>query len=392
MTRLRRSTVLWVVAMVVGVAALAAIAIATTPPDESMDPEGTGPVGGAALLAVLERNGVEVEVARSAEEVRRSLGDGAAGDDTSVVVANPTNLGTSAATQLREQTLGVDRLVLLSPDTEQLLAMRAAAVSVTSPTGLEVTSECDNDPIDDGDRLAAVDARYETPDGSAATTCFPLRLVDEDEEAGDAHGSAMVQLPSTGSHPPLTIVGTRTGFGNRVITQADNAAIALRLLGGSPRLIWYQPGVGDLSGGETRSAGTLWPLWLGPVLGLVAVGTVLLAVIRGRRLGRLVAEPLPVVVHAAETTESRGRLYRRAQDRPRAAAVLRLATIDRLRSRLALRRTDPLDVVARATSAATSRPVSEVMDLVAGPDPTDDAALVQLAQDLSDLEEEAHRP
>ena len=93
-----------------------------------------------------------------------------------------------------------------------------------------------------------------------------------------------------------------------------------------------------------------------------------------------------------ETTESRGRLYRRAQDRPRAAAVLRLATLDRLRARLGLRRGDPVEVVARATSAATGRPVSEVLDLVAGPHPTDDAALVRLAQDLTALEEKAHRP
>ena len=57
-----------------------------------------------------------------------------------------------------------------------------------------------------------------------------------------------------------------------------------------------------------------------------------------RRLGRLVREPLPVVVRAVETTERRGRLYRRAGDRARAAAVLRLAPADRLARRLAVRR------------------------------------------------------
>ena len=69
-----------------------------------------------------------------------------------------------------------------------------------------------------------------------------------------------------------------------------------------------------------------------------------------------------------------------------------IATLDRLRARLGLRRGDAVDVVARATSAATGRPVSEVLDLIAGPDPTDDAALVRLAQDLTALEEKAHRP
>ena len=72
--------------------------------------------------------------------------------------------------------------------------------------------------------------------------------------------------------------------------------------------------------------------------------------------------------------------------------MLRVASLDRLRSRLGLRRGDSLETVARAISAASGRPVSEVLDLVAGPEPTDDAALVRLAQDLSDLEEKAHRP
>ena len=39
-----------------------------------------------------------------------------------------------------------------------------------------------------------------------------------------------------------------------------------------------------------------------------------------------------------------------------------------------------------------SRYEAMVLDLVAGPDPTDDAALVRLAQDLTALEEKAHRP
>lgn len=190
----------------------------------------------------------------------------------------------------------------------------------------------------------------------------------------------------------MTVIGTTTGFTNGQITQEHNAAIALRLLGGSPRLLWYQPDVTDLADSEDVEDGSLLPAWFTPSLALVGFSLVVLALVRGRRLGRLVPEPLPVVVRAVETTESRGRLYRRAQDRPRAATVLRLATLDRLRSRLGLRRGDSVETVARAISAATGRPVSEVLDLVSGPHPTDDAALVRLAQDLSDLEEKAHRP
>lgn len=386
---------MWVLAVVLGVGALAAIAIATTPPGDAMDPEGVGPGGGAALVAVLEQNGVDVVVATSIDDVTSALRD--RDDDTSVVVANTSNLGTAAATTLRQEALGTERIVMLSPSTAQLRALRADATGLPVGAAIQVDSRCDIGPVDEGDSLIGIDSRYEPgKDTSGAKSCFPLRLQTEDggEEGEGDHGAGLLELPSTSAHPAITIVGTTTGFTNRTITDEDNAAIALRLLGGSPRLLWYQPSIADIANSDSSDLEdeSLLPAWLAPALALVAFSLVVLALVRGRRLGRLVREPLPVVVRAVETTESRGRLYRRAQDRPRAATVLRLATLERLRSRLGLRRGDTVDVVARAISAATGRPVSEVLDLVAGPHPTDDAALVRLAQDLSDLEEKAHRP
>lgn len=394
-----RRPALWLLVVVLGVGALAAIAIATTPPGDAMDPEGVGPGGGAALVAVLEQNGVDVVVATSIDDVRAALTD--TDDDTSVVVANTSNFGTAAATTLRQESLGTDRIVLLSPSSAQLRALRADATGLPVGAAIQVESRCDIGTVDEGDSLIGIDSRYEAGQGSpGARVCFPLTIQadegDGDEGEGD-HGAGFLELPSTSGHPAISIVGTTAGFTNGTITDEDNAAIALRLLGGSPRLIWYQPSIADIADSTGTDSGDrdddpLVPAWLAPALAIVAFSLVVLALVRGRRLGRLVREPLPVVVRAVETTESRGRLYRRAQDRPRAATVLRLATLDRLRTRLGLRRGDPVDVVARAISAATGRPVSEVLDLVAGPDPTDDAALVRLAQDLSDLEEKAHRP
>lgn len=385
---------LWLLAVVLGVGALAVIAALSTPPGNAMEPDGVGPAGGAALVAVLEQNGVDVEAVTSIGEVSEALRAGSSG--TTVVIANPSNLGTAAARTLRQGSLGVDRLVALSPSTDQLRALGADVTALPVGAVMPVSSRCDIGPVDEGDALVGIDTRYEVRDGaSSARVCFPLTIQTEegkDTEAGD-HGAGLLDLPSSSSHAPLTVVGTQGGFTNGAIAEEDNAAIALRLLGGSPRLLWYQPGVGDLApDDDAATEGGLLPAWFLPVLGLVAVAVVVLALVRGRRLGRLVREPLPVVVRAIETTESRGRLYRRAQDRPRAAAVLRLAALDRLRARLGLRRGDPVEVVARATSAATGRPTGEVLDLVAGPDPTDDAALVRLAQDLTALEEKAHRP
>ncbi|KRE43782.1 DUF4350 domain-containing protein [Knoellia sp. Soil729] len=384
---------LWLLLVALGVGALAAIAIATTPPGGAMDPEGVQAPGAAALVAVLEQNGVDVQVSTSIEDVSGALRSSDAG--TSLVVANTTNLGTAAAATLRQESVAVDRLVVLSPSTDQLRALGVTATALPIGANVQVESRCQTDTVDEGDSLLGIDTRYESSSEAAgAQVCFPLTLASQDGDEGEgAHGAGLLELPSTSAHAPVTVVGSTAGFSNGTIRDEDNAAIALRLLGGSPRLLWYQPDVGDLAGSasDDGESGGLLPAWLAPALALLATSLIVLALVRGRRLGRLVREPLPVVVRAVETTESRGRLYRRAQDRPRAAAVLRIATLDRLRSRLGLRRADSLETVARAVAAASGRPVSEVLALVAGPEPTDDAALVRLAQDLSDLEEKAHR-
>jgi hypothetical protein len=49
--------------------------------------------------------------------------------------------------------------------------------------------------------------------------------------------------------------------------------------------------------------------------------------------------------------------------------------------------TDVIDALARATGRSSQ----QVADLLYGPPPTDDAALLQLARQLDELESEVHR-
>ena len=119
---------------------------------------------------------------------------------------------------------------------------------------------------------------------------------------------------------------------------------------------------------------------------VLAGGTVLLALVRGRRLGRVVPEPLPVIVRAAETTESRGHLYRRSRDRARTAAILREGTRTRLRRRLGVARTDPLDTLVTAVATATGEPRERILQLLENAEPASNATLVTLGSDLADLE------
>ena len=109
---------------------------------------------------------------------------------------------------------------------------------------------------------------------------------------------------------------------------------------------------------------------------------------RGRRLGPLVTEPLPVVVRAAESTESRGRIYRRTGDRRHAAAILVDSARRRLIEALQLPRGTTVETLAAAAAARSGRDPHAVLALLGHPAVTNDSQLVELGQQLTDLENE----
>ena len=96
---------------------------------------------------------------------------------------------------------------------------------------------------------------------------------------------------------------------------------------------------------------------------------------RGRRLGPLVVEPLPVVVKAVESTQGRGRLYRRVRDRAHAAEILRAATARRLAARLGCPRgTDAGALVAPVAQRHRPRPARACTTCCSARPVPDDAA------------------
>jgi hypothetical protein len=175
------------------------------------------------------------------------------------------------------------------------------------------------------------------------------------------------------------------------VLRSENGAGALRLLGQQDRLVWYVPTLDDLVADDGVSLATLLPDWLRPALWLLVITTLALLLWRARRLGALAPEPLPVVVKAIETTRSRGRLYRKSQDRRHAAAVLRAATLTRVARREDLGDGADPGEIARRLARQSGWPEAEVLALI-GPDaagPVSDRDLIELANRLSDLEEEA---
>ena len=187
----------------------------------------------------------------------------------------------------------------------------------------------------------------------------------------------------------LLLLGAAGILENDQVLRADNATAALRLLGRGDRLVWYVPDLADLAGDDGVSLRSLLPPWLLPAVWLGGIALVAVAWWRGRRLGPLAVEPLPVTVRALETTHARGRLYRDAADRAHAARALRRHSRTAAATHLRLPARDTA-TVARDVARALGRPTDEVAALLddTAPAPRTDDELIRLATSLAALDRE----
>jgi hypothetical protein len=193
----------------------------------------------------------------------------------------------------------------------------------------------------------------------------------------------------------ITVLGAGGALANSNLASVGNAALMLNLLGGRPRIVWLVPGPpvagpGAAGGQAPFTSVVPWAAYLVAIQLVVAAA--LAALWRGRRLGPVVAERLPVVVRAAETVEGHGRLYQARRSRDRAAAALREAAVGRILRSLGMPGRPDTTVVAAMLAARSSRSPDEITALLAGPAPADDAALVALADGLDALEREVRIP
>jgi hypothetical protein len=359
-------------ALVVAAAALAALAVALLagdPPATTgpLDPDNPGSAGARAVAQVLAAEGVDVRVVRSADDLERQDLDAS----TTVLVTSTYLLGESTTQRLLDGLVGAD-LVVAEPEPGVVGALGLDLQGWTVSRGGDRRARC-ADPLLTGLELR-VDSATEY---DSASGCFP-----------GEHGH-LVSQPRGG----LTLLGASELLANDQVLRADNAAIALRLLGQRDRLVWYVPDAADLVGDDGVSISTMLPDWIDPGLWILGATVVALMLWRVRRLGPLVTEPLPVTVKAIETTQSRGRLYRKAGDRAHAAHALRQSARASLAARLHLPVSIDEGALVRQVARSTGRATEQVHDLLAdtGRVPAGDADLISLANDLAELEREVRR-
>lgn len=334
-----------------------------------LDPDNPGPGGGRAVARVLADEGVDVDVVRSAAELESTPVDAS----TTVLVTSSESLGRSTAHRLLDHAAGA-RLVVAEPGPGVTEALGVTSSPSAVPLEEELAGSCTDETLaglDDVAVLADAGLAYPT-----STGCFP--------------GDDGWLVASAGDG--LVLLGVGGILENDQVLRADNAAAALRLLGPGQRLVWYVPDLADLVADDGVSLRTLLPPWLPPGLWIVALAMVAVAWWRGRRLGPLATEPLPVVVKAIETTRARGRLYRAAGDRDHAATVLRRTAREDAARHLRLPGSSA-EVVVREVARVVEQPLDRVEALLGedAPAPGTDAELIRLAADLAELDREVRR-
>lgn len=333
-----------------------------------LGPSEAAPVGAQALVRVLEDNGITVSAASSLDQAESAVAS-AGGAGVTLLVAD--TLGALSGEDWQRLAGLADHLVLVEPEPTDLDALDLP-LSITFPTDgvIETDASCG---VRAAERAGSIEGAGLLYDVEADARCF----VTED-------GAALVRFSSvTTGGPDLSVFGVGEALTNETITRAGNAALALGLLGEHPDLVWYLPGPADIEG---ETIADLTPAWVNPVAWTLLLTGVAAALWRGRRLGPVVIEDLPVVVRTTESMEGRARLYARDGSRLRALDALRVGTLRRLSTGLALGRASGVEVIIAAVADITGRDPRELRALLLETEPGDDRDLVRLSDQLLDLE------
>lgn len=357
------------VALALALAVAATVAVDRPGSRDRLAPDNPRPDGARAAAEILAREGVRISTHRTAAGAL-----GATPPDGTIFVTAPARLADA-------------QLVALAASPADLVLTDVAFADLTALTDALATTGEGGDGIrrpacTDPDALAAGALSSGSGDVRAvdesAVVCFPP------EAGADTGAYAVVET----SGRRITVLANSRPLTNEALADSGNAALVLRMLGRTEALTWYLPSSGDDS---VEALPGLLPSGAGAVGAWAVLVVAVVALWQGRRFGRLVVEPLPVVVPPTESALGRARLYRRARAHAHAAAALRAGTASRLARRLGVPVSAGPDALLAALSRATGRPPADLAPIFFGPAPADDVGLLALTRALDALESEVAR-
>lgn len=366
-----RKALFWIVAAVF-LLLIAVIAVGTRGSSTGGVPfsaTNAAPAGSKAIAEVLRHQGVDVAVPATLAGAKSALRTSTS--STLFLVDPDSHLDKSQLTTLAAL---ADHVVLLSPTYTQLKTL-APEVGLAGIVGRDsLAAYCALPAASAAGRVSGAGSGFRVLDRAADTTaCF----------SSGKKTFSLVEIKKVGRR--LTVVGTTDAFDNEHVSQRGNAALALTLLGDNSRLVWYLPTIDD-SSISGPSIAQLTPAWVGSVFALLIVAAIVAAFWRGRRLGPLVVENLPVVVRASETMEGRARLYQKGAARLHALDALRIGAVSRLATLCGLSRLATVDDVIAAVATVTTRDPAGIRSLLLTAEPRTDRDLVRLSDELLELE------
>ncbi len=374
LARFARRSLFWIaISVIVLIIAMIGIAVANVGGDtDELAATNPAPNGGQALVEVLRHEGVDVRVVGTLGDAEEAIADPA---ETTLLLFDRSYF--LDASQTREALGLADTVVVLRPTDEALQAISPDLALAGYLSGT-LDADCDVPAAEVAENLTADGDGYRILDDGSAVGCF----ADDDVYA-------MVQASSGGSD--YTVLGATTALTNGGILENGNAALALHLLGGSERLVWYIPSGADYET-DIATAAQLSPPWVIPVILTLFLVGITAIIWRGRRFGPLIVENLPVTVRASETMNGRARLYERANARLHSLDSLRIGTIARLATLAGLPVLASVDEVIAASAAAAGMDPAAVRTLLVDAHPASDRELVELSDQLLVLEQTvAHR-
>lgn len=369
-----------VVIVVLAIALVAVTALTRSDSDQdTLSIHNPTPTGTQALAQILGDRGVDVrQIDRLADA--RILDP----DATTLVIVEGATFYDYQLDSLLEYP---GDIVWITPSYATYASLDADLSWVTSASGRATASvDCADPAALKAETITVGSVFVQVPASSAATGCF--------EGAAGEYAYAVLEH----SGRSIWLVEAWEGFTNDYLAELGNAALAINLTGGDETLVWYlgDPydstsltwGSGDGSIPDVEAQPGFLPPATSAVLLALGIAALLLALSQGRRFGRLVAEPLPVIVHGSEASRGRGRMYRAGRARGRAAAALRAAAATRIARRLRVPRSEGPDGLVAAIAHAARRPEPEIRELFYGDPPENDAALVRLSEALDTVETE----
>ena len=373
--RPRRVWLRWTIGVIVTALAVVGMLVALSLQGSdggSNDPRNFGSTGMAGMAAIVEDEGVNITISTSAQAP-------AIEPDSTVALTGPF-LSRAQFTALLAQ--GPDRVVLIGYNQSKLAGL-GFDLNKSFPAGTAEREPACEQPIAQAAGSIVVEGSlgYSPDELETRLThaCYPSQ---------SGNGYDLLEYEVDGVTVDLVASGLQNG---QIRTEGGevrgNAALGMRLLGEHANLSWWvvadQPAAGNdappVVPSLIPSRFTLTLLASLPLLIIVCVW-------RGRRLGPILTERLPVVVPASETVEGHGRLYHRLKAYGTAAGHLRQGTLRRLARRFGV--SDP-DALVAIVSDRSSLPPATVADALTGPPPATEPELWQLKKTLARIEQEA---